>query len=501
MRKISYVFMAVLTMVIAIAGCQSTPDKPVVIQKDMEQMIEKAQMTATADETPDMTIKECAGAPDTFVFESTEGNFTVSANAPVFVPESEGMPIINVRSTVFSQEMVDKYWNALVGERPMWEWSDQPTKGDLEQMIINQRQMMAETEDEGNDIQGYEDIIAELERLYQSAPETSDVAPATSQLKEKINWDPVLGTIDTRYEGTNGSSVKSRTELSNTDEWIFLSARNPWTGEEGSIKSDTLPASMRFEAPAIENCYFNQVAIDENTKLDASVSALLKMTPTEAKQKVEDFLNETDTPMKVYSMKLISDADEATGKQAQHYAYEFNCVRMLENGLTVSAPAYGVMSCYMPPGYLPKSAEPAFSSSWTYENFMLQLDDDGFFQIGWLAPIDILDSEVENCEMLPFEDIKAVFEKMIFVSYEPNIQNGYSMTCDISQLRLEMMRVRKQNTDPNALDGLLIPVWNFYGEISIYSDNGEKVGGFSDGSNILTINAIDGSVIDISKGY
>jgi len=150
---------------------------------------------------------------------------------------------------------------------------------------------------------------------------------------------------------------------------------------------------------------------------------------------------------------------------------------------------------------VPKSSEPAYSSNWTYESLIFQIDDEGFFQICWQAPIDILDTEVEDCKILPFDDIKAVFEKMIFVSYEPNIQDGYSMTCDISQISLEMMRVRKQNTDPNALDGLLIPVWNFYGEISIYSDCGEIVGVFLDGSNILTINAVYGSLIDCKKGY
>jgi len=496
-----YTMLLVIFITVLLAACQSTPDKPVVIQKDMEQMIEKAQATTTAEETPGITIKDHVGAPDTFVYENSEEDFTVSADAPVFVPDADSMPIINVRSAVFSQETVDKYWDVLVGDQAMWDWSDQPTKGDLEQMIINQRRMTAEAEKEGHNTQGYEDIITDLEKLYQSAPETSDVTPATSQLKEKINWDPVLGTIDTRYEGTSGSSVKSQAELENSNEWIYFSARNPWTGEEGSIKSDTLPATMRFEAPAIKNGYSNQVDIDENTELDTTVSALLKMTPKEAKQKVETFLNETDTPMKVYSMKLLSDADKVAGKQAQHYAYEFNCVRTLENGLTVSAPAYGSASNYMPPGYVPKSSEPAYSSNWTYENLIFQLDDEGFFQICWQAPIDILDTEVEDCKILPFDDIKAVFEKMIFVSYEPNFQDGYSMTCDISQIRLEMMRVRKQNTDPNALDGLLIPVWVFYGEISLYSDEGEKAGGLLEGSSILAINAVDGSLIDSRKGY
>lgn len=108
--------MALMAVVFALAACQSTPDKPVVVQKDMEQMIEKADASDAAEETPGMTIKERVGAPETFVYENTKGNFTVNANAPVFVPDADSMPIIRVRQGEFTQEQVSAYWDALVGD-------------------------------------------------------------------------------------------------------------------------------------------------------------------------------------------------------------------------------------------------------------------------------------------------------------------------------------------------------------------------------------------------
>ena len=71
-----------------------------------------------------------------------------------------------------------------------------------------------------------------------------------------------------------------------------------------------------------------------------------------------------------------------------------------------------------------------------------------------------------------------------------------SLTCNITEARLELMRVLEQGSADN---GLLIPVWNFYGtrQRSFASGNtDETLHGI-----MLTINAIDGSIIDLDAGY
>ena len=46
MKKVLLVFITIL-ITAAVSACQATPDEPVVIQKDLEQMIEKATQTET----------------------------------------------------------------------------------------------------------------------------------------------------------------------------------------------------------------------------------------------------------------------------------------------------------------------------------------------------------------------------------------------------------------------------------------------------------------------
>jgi len=78
-----------------------------------------------------------------------------------------------------------------------------------------------------------------------------------------------------------------------------------------------------------------------------------------------------------------------------------------------------------------------------------------------------------------------------------DIPQGTTSKIEISRIELGLMRV----LEPNSLDtGVIIPVWDFYGK-----NHGEM-----DGENwilddpnepYLTVNAIDGSVIDRGAGY
>lgn len=489
----------ILTMcIVLLVSCQATPDKPVVVQKDMEQMIEKAALFNTETGKPVLSLKERLGIPDKLVFESSEDKLSISVNASVTIPETDKMPIYNVKSAVFSQEMVDKYWDELVGDQQMWEINQQPTKTDIEQMIINQKMFLADTEQEGNNdsIKALNERIVELERLYKNAPETTEVMPAKSQLKEEVNWDPIFGTIDSRYMGTFASSVKSQAEMVN--EYCYFSVRNPWTGPQGSIESDIGSAVLRWETSVLSNNYFKTMQFDEDIEFNESVKKYLKLSPNEARKKVEDLLKKTGTPMQIYSIELISDGNEYEGKPAQHYAYRFTCARVVD-GLPVASKVTGVDWLLPPDQYIPRPPKLSYSIPWHFESMSLRLDDQGFFEIVWSAPLEILSTEVEDCNLLAFEDIKAVFEKMMYVSYEPNIQDGYTMTCEVCDVRLELMRIRKQDSDKTRPEGLLIPVWNFYGTAYITDGDNPFYNGFK--VCLLNINAIDGSVIDVVSGY
>jgi hypothetical protein len=101
--------------------------------------------------------------------------------------------------------------------------------------------------------------------------------------------------------------------------------------------------------------------------------------------------------------------------------------------------------------------------------------------------------------MLPFDKIKNVFEKMIIVGN--SYYKEYNGDMDITEARLGLARITAQN---DLKSGLLIPVWDFFGTVTTHYEEGGRGRSYTirdTGISWLTINAIDGTVIDRSLGY
>lgn len=174
MKKLLWVYLAVALIAVPLfAACQATPEKPVVIQKDMEQMIEKAQGTDnTAPETPEISLREQTGSPEKLAMENTKGNFTLSADAVVSVPGAAGMPIVRVKAGEFTQAQVTAYWDALVGDAVLWEHKTELTKSEIEEQLVSLRKSIIGHEDDPAYAQAIEvtkEQIEYLESIYPTA--------------------------------------------------------------------------------------------------------------------------------------------------------------------------------------------------------------------------------------------------------------------------------------------------------------------------------------------
>jgi len=114
---------------------------------------------------------------------------------------------------------------------------------------------------------------------------------------------------------------------------------------------------------------------------------------------------------------------------------------------------------------------------------------------------DVGETVVENCKLMSFDDIVDIFKKMMPVQYNTTALGDGILDAEYNVTSIEFgyTRISEENTD---YSGLLVPTWSFYGTqtITYKSDSGEYV--VSNSMNpILTINAIDGSIIDRYMGY
>ena len=149
-------------------------------------------------------------------------------------------------------------------------------------------------------------------------------------------------------------------------------------------------------------------------------------------------------------------------------------------------------------------ASPEGGESWSYERITLFVTDDGVAEIYVEEQYDIGETLVDNCKLMKFDTVMDIFKKMMPVQYSVSAMGGSLIEAEweINSIEFGYTRVLDENSD---YTGLLVPTWSFYGrENIIYESEEAETGEYAFSANmypILTINAIDGSIIDTAKGY
>lgn len=129
----------------------------------------------------------------------------------------------------------------------------------------------------------------------------------------------------------------------------------------------------------------------------------------------------------------------------------------------------------------------------------------------------VQDKISENVGMLSFDSAKDIFENMMPLIAEKELEDWnveyleVTETITVSDVRLGLMRVRNNENDRT---GIMTPAWIFYGDYNHfihYLPNAPELkyaNGVEDDSIskphpwiLLAVNAVDGSVIDITEGY
>lgn len=110
----------------------------------------------------------------------------------------------------------------------------------------------------------------------------------------------------------------------------------------------------------------------------------------------------------------------------------------------------------------------------------------------------MIETVTDNAELLPFKDIQQIFERQIKIAGAwENSSSLIDRQLKINKVRLGLCRIAMRN---NPDEYIIVPVWDFFGESHEKYPNEEFTENMYRHS-YLTINAIDGSIIDRSLGY
>lgn len=469
MKRAISLMAAMLAAALLLAGCQPTPEQPIVMQKDMEQMLEKAQDTQSPAE--EQTLAERYGIPERLTEEwsGADGKLTIRIDAPIAVPE-HAMPIVRVRAEGFSQETATALFHHFMDGKTAMTYNPGPhvmTKADIEATILLYKQQIADGTIEAQQMMTPEEAEEEIRRLeeeYRTAPAAADDDPVVSD-------GAMLLHEESHSDGQ--TVIKERIyELSVTAGEEYLSVRRP-AQDNGS-----LTGSLQYSADDDLGRFYNGAprVLPENAPQSERPSLSL--------EEAGALCGEVFRTMGVSDVQLAQAY--VTGSPGD-YAYILYYVR------TVA----GVPAALCTESFA--GSESGVSLPWNYEQIRFLVTDGGIAEMSWTSPTVTGEVVTENARLLAWQEIREIVETILFTIYEPRTEfedAGRRIGVTIDDIQLSLLRVRENNAQGRS--GLYVPAWVFYGEE--YMDDFPSVVGV-DKHIVLAINAVDGSVIDLAKGY
>ena len=98
------------SMLFGFTACAKTPDSSIVKQKDVDRLREDAKKTPDEDETLKETAKKAPKHYD-YTYENEDKTLTVKADADVWLPDKDTIPMYEAAGEGFSQELTSAVYN------------------------------------------------------------------------------------------------------------------------------------------------------------------------------------------------------------------------------------------------------------------------------------------------------------------------------------------------------------------------------------------------------
>ncbi|HML67782.1 MAG TPA: DUF6034 family protein [Clostridia bacterium] len=495
-KAISGLVICTLLLGVLVGCAQENRTLTPIQTKDTEQMIVTASQNTT--ELVGQTLQESLGVPvrvEEPNLPTKSRKFSVAISADISVPKTDQLSIYKVSSAELSEAFVANAFDYFCKGQTMYNYGKLTnTREQIEGRIgMMQRDLDNNDSPDGPNSgdawrKEYEAEIARLKTELSNAPE--DLGEPIQSARLEPDEAAGGGTYD-RFMAVNATKYPFTMELFAWNNVAYPTDEVRYIEGMDTTVAPRSEASFHFnDTRRISGVLFRVKDVTNEARI-----AELSTTPAEAMAKSTSLLDALGVSgMKPYRVILAREFDEntsATGK----YAYFVQVCRTVD-GITVLSPYARTYVGGLDDGH-----------EWAYETLDIRMDDEGIIGMNWVSPLTVGAVEVERANLLPFSSILDVAKTMLVVANEPleSDLNGYDQVAiQIDRITLSLQRV------PNAdsiNDGLLIPAWNFYGtQRYILAGGTETQRGLDEPIDsidqpFLSINAIDGTVIDKTHGY
>lgn len=524
MRKKFHQGMTCITLAsLLLAGCQKNPDSSVVANKDFDTMIEQAENT----EGETTEVAELVDNYDTYktTIEDKTMHVSVNVDATVDIPKTDKLSIYRVKQQTISQELLDKVRKTLAGNVNFCDGGilGAETKQTIESEINMLKDMMEgvqndnllSEEDRQTYVSEYQARIDELQSKYESAKDEVPLSDYPSDNRfHSVSSLYASDSANNYYEWQNSLNPNGEIFYGVSDakdgNYTFLYAQNN-ENYGNRLHFRTNKVGYPYGTPVIGTSGFDGTSMDysglvwecgtepKSTFLEDNPRELVEdkqetcnLTEEEAKNQADTFLNMLGlTDYSYYTGGLYNELLDCYGDNTDIFKYKTEYIFGYRRNIN------GVFACNegeskLTDGY---QGDTYVKKLWEGEGVTVIVNDNGVVGFDLCTPLTVTDTVVEQASLKSFEEVKDIFEQMI-VTMNATIDEESEVKVNINKVVLRYTRI----SEPDSFDtGLLVPTWEFIGTI-----NGAVGTRWYEGNEdiiVMSINAIDGSVINHELGY
>ncbi len=489
-----------------LAGCQETPETEAVAGKDPSLLESRIQEEGTQASEPAEYQWETVRCTNTF--SGAEETVQIRVDAEVRYVANVS-PVLRIRPHSFTGEEARRWAECLAPGQEFYEPKNQLTKAEIEQEILEWRQTLADEEglrqEYGDDPAVLEEVrqdaqtrIGRYEQLYAEAPEQVELRESDWQLHDLDYYDPWAEVSDPGKE-----------EDWDQDECLEAETQ----GEEPVHISVCNRRAEDYHYHELSFQRWNDRDENGNRTWNAEREEPMAMGREEAQQMVEEMLAQMGLAyMHLSSLGAYGKAADAKGRQRELveegedvYSYSF-----------LYLPSYQGLEMAWTGNTIPSGTEEHYGAVYLNERLTVTVANQQITRVVWRGPSELVAVENLQVQLIPFEEAWELFQRQMQTEYTLGKLTRYSpANADYAQ---ELARytggeifvdqisygyVRIQIPD-NYEEFRLVPAWCFQGEEQL--DDGSGIS-WEDGTRrrqrrvYQTVNAVDGSLIDVNRGY
>lgn len=476
----------VLAVMCFTTACQPTPEESTIVNKnanlveDVLAAVDEEDSAALEEDKQVIAeqIKQVNGHLD---MEITPGDsVTIKVDADIVAPEFDQIPLIRVRPENLSTEKFDKFADYLTGGLPLY----------------------VETRDNQNgNSRSKEEIIAQM-ALIKSYLDNDDLP---DHIRSAWEWraddmqeclDSAISQTDEQpYDGTPIPAEDNGTYSTITSLKCYM----------GKSVAAMLNLMQSYEGNDTQMMFFNSDGVSAyNTfeTYDGTDALRIQMTYEGAKAKVMDFVHAVDgedSNLVIYDSSVVYQIDTLPNytMETSPQAYAFELARCY-NGVAVKP-----VSCLF--GF---SETADYSKRVSPETMHVEIDDSGIVQATWSGYTEYIEDVSNDVPLMDFDSVRDIFEDYCRYKFAWTYRNDAlagdttpPVTLNVKKVELNVMVTpEKDNLDSY----ITVPVWDFIADMTLEGDGMSQDGFIDEGQknvSILTINAINGTVVDRQLGY